>query len=281
MPQTVTVQDPRRVVNVVMHPLAARELEVHRVEVIGPAMIRVVLAGSDAGTVPFLPWTSDDHVKLLFPEPGQPPVLPGIVDGRPRWGEARGELRDYTVRAVDAVAGTLTIDGVVHLHGPAGRWFARAAVGDRLGVLGPRGSHVYPPGYGHYVLLGDETALPALGRWLDEPGLRARITLVTAAEEPDAYPLPEPAAPIEPHHLVLPSGTERGAALAEHLRVALAAVDDPDDVFVWAAGEATALRAVRSVLRESAVPRHAWAVDGYWRLGVAGLDHHAKDDDEG
>lgn len=281
MPQIVTSHDARRGVNVAMHRLSPRTLEVHRVDVIGPAMIRVTLTGERAGSIPFLPWAAGDHVKLLFPGDDGGVRLPRIENDRPIWGDVRGELRDYTIRAVDREAGTLTIDGVVHLHGPAGRWFAHASVGDSVGVLGPRGSHLYPPSYRHYVLVADETALPAVGRWLEEPGLCAHVSVITVAEELDAYPVPEAdeRAVVEPHHLVLPHGPERAAALTEHLRHTLETSPAPHDVFVWAAGEADMLKPVRRFLRDVGHPRHAMHLDGYWRRGEAGHDHHAVDDD--
>lgn len=282
MPRPVTTADARRTVNVVMHQLVPREVTVSRVEVIGPAMIRVHLTGDRAGAVPFLPWAAGDHVKLLLPTEAGELRLPDLsAGGRAAWDGVVGEVRDYTVRHVDAELDELVVDGVVHLHGPAGRWFAHAAVGDRIGVMGPRGSHLYPPGYAHYVLLGDETALPALGRWLDEPGLNARITLITVAAELEYYPFTEPGrAELEPHHLVLPVGPDRAAAATEHLRVALSTSPTPEDVFVFAAGEAGMLRPLRRLLKEAGHPRHAQHLDGYWREGTAGLDHHAAEDDD-
>jgi len=282
MPRPVTIADPRNAVNTVLHPLTPRILTVSRVEVVGPAMIRVALTGDRAGAIPFLPYAANDHVKLVLPtESGELAVPTMSADGRADWSVTRGDVRDYTVRSVDAEADELIVDGVVHLHGPAGRWFAHASVGDRVGVVGPRGSHIYPPGYEHYILLGDETALPAIGRWLDEPGLNARVTVITIAAEVDYYPLPEPrAAEVSPHHLVLPLGPERGDAAAEHLRVALQTSPTPESVFVFAGGETGMLRPLRRVLKELGHPRHALHVDGYWRQGTVGLDHHAADDDD-
>ncbi|QIK72103.1 siderophore-interacting protein [Propioniciclava coleopterorum] len=273
--------DPRRGVTTVGHPLAPRVLEVARVEELSPLLRRVVLTGDRAGTVPFPPWSSGDHVKLSFPDAAGAVAVPRLENGRPVWDGPRPELRDYTIRFVDPAANELVLDGVLHDHGPAGRWFAAARPGDRLGVLGPRGSHLYPPGYRHLILAGDEAALPALGRWLDEPGLSGHVTVVAVASSPEAYPLTTPPVPatVDWRRHVAPLDADRGALFAHDVADALRTSPTPEDVFVWAAGEAEAMKAVRRVLREAGHPRHAFHVDGYWRRGVAGFDHHAVEED--
>src|SRR5699024_1577675 len=128
---------------------------------IGPRMRRITLGGDDLeADFPAPPFAAPDHVKLVVPDPvtGDVP-LPRIVDDRIQRVDGPAPiLRDYTVRRVDAEH--LTLDFVLHDHGPAGRWAGTARVGDRLGVLGPRGSHLYPDDYARYVLVADETALP-------------------------------------------------------------------------------------------------------------------------
>ena len=169
-----------------MYPLKSRLLEVVNVRRITPRMVRVDLGGSDIAGL-----RSDnfaDHVKLWFPNPetGEH-VLPVVEDDRCLNFRAPGVIyRDYTVRRFDAKAGLLTIDFVVHDNGPGGRWAATAQPGDRLGVLGPRGT-VYYPEADHYVLLADETALPAAARRIEELPRDASVTaffeVADAAEE--------------------------------------------------------------------------------------------------
>ena len=105
---------------------------------------------------------ADDHVKLFFPANG---------DARPSFGEGdteRSPARDFTPRTFDVAAGELVVDFVLHGEGPAATWAAAAEPGWLLGQAGPRGSHVVSDDFAWYLLVGDDAALPAIGRRLDE-----------------------------------------------------------------------------------------------------------------
>jgi NADPH-dependent ferric siderophore reductase len=262
-----------RTIDTVMHPLRARLLEVVSTERIGPRMQRVTLGGAQLeADFPAPALAAADHVKLVLPDPETGIVpLPDIVDGRlaRRPGPAP-VFRDYTIRAVGSDG--LVLDFVRHEHGPAGRWGIDARVGDPLGVLGPRGSHLYPTGYARYALIADETALPAVGRWVDEVPVD-EVDVYAVVHEADEYPLPERPG-VRVHWLEQPvlSAREQALAVVGH------AVSAQEDVFVWAAAESGSLAGLRRVLRESGFPRQRRDISGYWRLGVAGADHHADDD---
>ena len=125
----------------------------------------------------FVSAAPDDHVKLFFlPDGEKKPTLPSMgsrglefPDGLPRPAH-----RDYTPRRYEGAAGELDIDLVVHGDGPASTWASRAAPGAYIGVAGPRGSFVVPDTFDWYLLAGDETALPAIGRRLRELRGRSR-----------------------------------------------------------------------------------------------------------
>jgi NADPH-dependent ferric siderophore reductase len=261
-----------------LHGLRPRLAEVVRVERLTPRMTRVTLAG-DFAELPGAAAT--DHVKVFFPTGGDElPVMPqvgerGLVPPPP--GTPR-TYRDYTVRRLDREAGELDLDMVVHAGGLAGAWAAAARPGLKVGVLGPRGSEVVDDTLDWYVLAGDETALPAIGRWLAElpAGARAEVfcEVADAAEEQELAS----AADVTVHWLHR-DGVPAGEAALLH--DALAAVTlPPGRGFVWVAGEAGALRPVRRMLRArpDVCPRHL-DVDGYWRRGVVNHDHHAPAED--
>ena len=77
-------------------------------------------------------------------------------------------MRDYTPRRYDLELGELDIDFVLHGDGPASTWAEQAAPGQFLHIGGPRGSMVVPDIFDSYLLIGDETALPAIARRLEE-----------------------------------------------------------------------------------------------------------------
>jgi NADPH-dependent ferric siderophore reductase len=134
-----------------------------RTEQLTPAMTRVVLHGGDLDAFAMVDAT-DAYVNLAFP--AESASYGGIFDPaeiratrpRPEW-PAR---RRFTVRRWDPVAHELTIDLVVHGHGVAGRWATSARPGDVLVFDGPAGGYRPDPDADWHLLVGDESALPAI-----------------------------------------------------------------------------------------------------------------------
>lgn len=260
-----------------MYPLKSRVLEVADIERVTPRMIRVHLEGPD-----FEGLQSDgfaDHVKLWFPNEAGDHVLPVVEDDRCLNFRAEGVVfRDYTVRHLDHDARRLTIDFVAHDHGPAGRWATNAVKGDRLGVLGPRGTAHITGEFDYHVLLVDETALPAAARYVEELPEDATVRAffeVADADEEQLVRTPKDAEITWLHR----GDAEPGST--DLLLRAFEALELPEgDGFVYAAGEAGTLKPIRRLLKERGFVRNETCeVDGYWRRGTANLDHH-EDDDE-
>ncbi|MCE3544330.1 siderophore-interacting protein, partial [Escherichia coli] len=90
-------------------------------------------------------------------------------DGRPVWPEGDDALiaRVYTIRTIDIERGEVDIDMVVHPGNdtPGSTWALNAKPGGIVGMTGPGGGSVEDAG--RYLLVGDETALPAIGRILE------------------------------------------------------------------------------------------------------------------
>src|ERR1019366_627844 len=70
--------------------------------------------------------------------------------------------RRYTIRALDMASRLLTIDVVLHGDGPGERWVRAAGPGDRVEGIGPRGKITASPGADWHLIIGDESALPAI-----------------------------------------------------------------------------------------------------------------------
>ena len=109
---------------------------------------------------------------------------PGGAAGDVGWpavarGQARPTIRTYTVRRLNAAAGELDVDFVLHEgHGPAAAWARDARPGVWVGVSEPGGRYAVDPEAQFHLVIGDESALPAVATVLDGPsGRRARIRL--------------------------------------------------------------------------------------------------------
>lgn len=260
---TVATHESRRV----RHPLVFRHVQVLEVQDITPSMRRVIFGGEELAG--FSSAAADDHVKLFFPVNGEPLPRPTMgADGLqfPE-GAARPPLRDYTPRHFDAAARTLAIDFVLHGNGPAATWAATAAPGQLIGLGGPRGSMLVADDFDHYVMVGDETALPAIGRWLEELPARAHVTvLVEVADERDRQAFHSRAnVQVTWMHR---DGTPPGGTL---LLDALAALPLPEgDVFWWIATESRRARLIRqSLVARDGVNAEWVKATGYWQLDPA------------
>lgn len=163
------------IVERVRHPLKLRIASVRHVQRLTPHMVRITLHSPQFSD--FVSLGYDDHVKLFFPRAGQAsiPMPQETPDGLRFPDGERPEARDYTPRAYDNDACTLTLDFVLHGDGPASSWAERAAPGDLIGVGGLRGSFVVRAAFDWYLLIGDETALPAIGRRIEELPHDARV----------------------------------------------------------------------------------------------------------
>ena len=159
---------PRRV----RHEPRRRELEVKRVERIAAHMIRVTLGGDLEG---FTSLGFDDHVKLFFPDPMRRPAP--TASGRRRRATTR---RGATIPS----AKTLEIEFVLHDAGPATRWAEQAQPGQTLRIGGPRGSFIIPTKFDWHLLIGDDTALPAIARRLAELPAGTRVVVLAEVDGP-------------------------------------------------------------------------------------------------
>ena len=170
----------------VMHEIKHRQLTVLRVVDLTPRMRRITLGGADLQG--FISLGSDDHVKLLFANNAEEQAAMDAVD-LPKEG-VKPTMREYTPRRIDLVNNELDLDFVLHGDGPASTWAAQAAPGHRLHIGGPRGSMVVPDIFDSYLLVGDETAIPAIGRRLEElPAGRKVLALIEIEDAQEQQPL--------------------------------------------------------------------------------------------
>ncbi len=187
------------------------EARVHAVSRLSPAFVRIELASPafvDLGVDGF-----DTRFKVVLPGPtGELPTIPPAAeDYYAAWlaapDEARSPMRTYTIRDIvrDGSGVRLVVDFVVHEDtghglGPACRWALGASPGDVVQVIAPHrlssygGTEFDPAGRAHLLLIGDETAVPALARILDDlaPGHTGEV-FVEVPTAADVLDLPTPA----------------------------------------------------------------------------------------
>ncbi len=222
-------------------------------------MIRVTLGGEElagfAGEGP------DRRIKMFFPVPGQErPAVPRAASGGPVWpvGEARPAIRTYTVRRFDAGAGELDVDFVLHGDGPAAAWAADAAPGSWVGVSEPGGRYEPDPTADFHVVIGDETALPAVATVLD--ALPGGVPALVFLEVVDATEQQDLGTPVRWVHR---GDRDAGVPLAEAVR---AAEFPPGRGQAWLSGESACVKDLRAhLLDERGMARRAVYATGYWR----------------
>ncbi|MDP9919780.1 NADPH-dependent ferric siderophore reductase [Variovorax boronicumulans] len=261
---------PRRV----RHELRFRQLTVKTVQRVTPHLIRITLTGDalEGFTSPGF----DDHAKLFFPDAttGQLTLPTAGPDG-PVWPEGgRPAMRDYTPRRHDAQANTLEIDFALHDAGPATQWAEQAKPGDIVGVGGPRGSFIVPTEFDWHLLIGDDTALPAISRRLAELPAGARVVVLAEVDsKADEIPFETQA------ELTLRWVHREGAApgLSPVLVDTLKTMALPDgDFHAWVGCESAIAKALRAHLVGERGANPKWVrASGYWRRGaVATHDTH-------
>jgi len=261
----------------VRHPLKFRLLQVKQVRALTPHLIRVTFTGEDLHD--FVSASFDDHLKVFFPEPGaDKPVLPEAGPDGPVFpaGQPRPVARDFTPRRFDREARELDIEFAMHEAGPAATWAAQAKVGQYLGIGGPRGSLVIPKGFDWHLLIGDDTALPAIARRLEELPAGTRVAAVIEVADPSARIEFTTQAEL---HLVWRYRSEAGVR-GEPLLQAVRDTYLPEDGegYVWAAGESATVRAVRYHLcTERGVDKSRIRAASYWKQGAEAV-HETLDD---
>ncbi len=251
-------RSPRRV----RHQPRRRTLAVNAVETIAAHMIRVTLSGD---LDDFVSLGFDDHVKLFLAD--------GTLDAQ---GAANTPSRDFTPRRHDPAANTLAIDFAIHDAGPATRWAAQAKPGDALTIGGPRGSFIIPTDYDWHLLMGDETALPAIGRRLAELPASMRAIVIgevdSAADEIE-FETKANATVAWAHRDGAPPG------VSDVLARKLSELKLPGgDYYAWVACESLLAKALRRQLIADHGANPKWMrAAGYWRRGAVAVHDVIED----
>jgi NADPH-dependent ferric siderophore reductase len=243
--------------------------EVRSTERLTPTMVRVVLAGGDLDRFAMVDAT-DAYVNLAFAPEGAAygaPFDPAQVrEERPR--EEWPARRRFTVRRWDAATRELTVDFVVHgPEGVAGAWAETAGLGDVLVFDGPAGGYRPDPTADWHLMVGDESALPAIAASLEALPRDARAVVRLVCDGPG-------------HEVGLPSaaavdlGWRHRTGSADDAGLLLAAVEEltfpTGQVHAFVHGEAEEIRGVRRhLLQDRGLARSTMSCSPYWRRTMA------------
>ncbi|TWV42678.1 siderophore-interacting protein [Streptomyces misionensis] len=267
----------------VASPFRLFPLQVARTRRLGPTLVRVTF--TDAALHAFHSDGRDQSLSLFLPRPGQTePVVPLDLDDdwARRWRElpqdVRAVMRSYTLRALRRDPDEVDIDFALHgtepgapaPAGPASRWAAGAAPGDRVLLLGPvvadnRSIRFRPPEDTDLVVMwGDETAVPAATAILESlpagTPVRAWLQVPHAGDVQDV----RTDADAQITWLVRTAGSpDPLTALRE------APLTEATRPYVWLAGESGQVKALRRhFVGERGVDRRRVTFVGYWRRGL-------------
>jgi len=239
-----------------MNELRFRNVILAAREHLAPNYVRVRLEGDDLRG--FDSPGADDHMRLFFPA-----EMPDTVE----------ELRSAPSREYTPLSwGENWLDVEFALHGDEGvaaRWAASAPIGSRISVGGPRGSAVLQGRPDSWLLVGDETAIPAIRRFaglIDDVPARIAIEVRGSGDEIE---ISAPVAVEWIHRGDAPAGSALIAFL-EGLTESDAAGPDP---FVFIAAEQQIVKPGRALLERWGVDTDHAIVKGYWKRGE--VEYHA------
>lgn len=245
-----------------------RFVKVVKVEAVTPLMRRVRVTGEDLERY----FTEENlHIVLVIPPAGvAEPAWPRIgANGLVEWPDNsnRPATRHYTIRSYDRKNQTIDIDFVIHADsGPGSTWANNVEIGQVLGIAGPLGLGVRAADW--YLLAGDETALPAIARILENLPENAEGTaLIEIASLAEKQVLKKPDA----MNIQWLCRDDEAAGTTDLLFSAVQQIVLPVDtrsIFVWAGCEFKAFKSIRSYLRkECELKKEQHLVVSYWRKG--------------
>lgn len=226
-----------------------RTVAVRKVEQITPHLQRITMGGPELAD--FRIDQAAQWVKVFFPVQGDQEPLG----------------RAYTVRRHRPALAEIDLDFVLHETGPLSDWARNAKVGDVMQLAGPRGGFAIHPESQWALLVGDETALPAIGTLLETlpPDTQASV-FIEVDDAADMQALPQNTG-AHLHWVVRSASTDNPSEL---LLGMIRQAEIPEGAGqVWMAGEASLARSFRQHLTfDRRIPRERIHCIGYWKRGA-------------
>ena len=228
-----------------------------------PRMLRLTFEGE--GLRELVAPEPASSVRLLVPSPGAADLV------MPEWngnefllpGGERPALRTFTPLRFDAARGRIELEIVRHPGGAVSEWAETAGPGDRAAISGPGRGWELDSGVRVLHLLGDETAVPAIGQLIELVDAAVSIRVDIEVESGDAVqPLPDRPDVHASWH-VRGADESPGATL---VRAARSLSEVGTDGHIWAAGEAASMQAIRKHCFDVlGLSRSQTTIRGYWK----------------
>lgn len=254
--------------------------EVVDVAEVHPHLRRITFGGGDLAT--FTPAGPDTFLYVLVPPPGSSELT---IDRSFSWEDYYGMPDDvrpvgayYTLRHWDPEAQRLEMLFVLHGdEGHASAWAGRARPGDPAALWGPRTAFEPPTGTDRYLLVADETGLPAVAAIIESRPDDVPVQVLAEVSGDEWHPLLPERSSVAVTWLHR-QGAEAGTTTL--LGDAIAALEPLEGTpYVWGGGESRGMTAVRKVVRRGwGLSREAVSLVAYWRH-AAHLGDPADDED--
>jgi NADPH-dependent ferric siderophore reductase len=231
-------------------------------------MVRITLKGGDLET--YESAGPDSFIYVFFPRAGA--EQQHAIERDFTWEywrslpeEERQVGRYYTVRSFDAATSEMVIDVVVHGDGPGSTWAAtRAKAGDAVAFWGPRTAYDPPEATTRWLLVGDETGLPAMGAILEELPAGAHAEVIVEVPDASATVGLASEATFDVRWLCR-DGRDAGLSTAL-LDTVRAMPVEPDGLYAWGGAEHDAMMAIKAHLgEERGLRSDQLSFVGYWR----------------
>lgn len=223
-----------------------RKLRVVEKRQLAPGYMSIIFTCDDF--TDFVSLSEDDHIKL---------IVGGAMDE-----DGRPAMRDYTPRRWNCDTGEFVIEFALHENpGPSTEWAINARPGDCVDIAGPRGSVVIGDGFDWYWLIGDETALPAVSRFLEQRPRASIRAVIAVANEGERIPLNvSPSQIVEWAYRPISMATDSAALIDSVMSQAFPLGKG----FVWIAAEAGVAKSLRARIEALDCSAIQLKVKGYW-----------------
>jgi NADPH-dependent ferric siderophore reductase len=249
-------------------------------ERVSPHFVSITVGGDD---VQHLERPGYDQAgRLFFADPGGRAEV--VLPSGPRWmlqyalrsARQRPRTRSYTIRRFRPDQPAFDIEIGVHQDASGGptapgvAWALTAEPGDEVAFLDEGCSYAPTPAATWQLLVGDESALPAILAILERSGdaLPGEVFLEVPEDDDIRRDVPAPAT-TRIHWLPRNDPSTRPGTLA--LRAVQDAQLRPGPFYTWTAGEASLSTGIRRhLVTERAVPKSDITFRGYWKYGKPG-----------